>query len=117
MKLSFCSLALFGFCVAAALTPSDSFADPVARSSKERQRIVVNALQETAKHPNRTVYIISNSSITGSNIPSVTRVYRGVSTTQANRTISYADLGITGSDDVAGALYKLDPSFTHGLGR
>ncbi len=117
MKFTSCSLVLFGCCAAAVSTPSNGFADPVTRPAKDRQTVVVSAKAENAKHPNRTVYIVSNQSITGSHIPSVTRVYQGISTTQANRAITYNDLGITGTDNVAGALLKLDPSFTLGGAR
>ena len=106
-----CSLILFGVCVAAALTPSIGFADPLTRTTRKRDTTLAQAIKSTSKNQNRTVYVVSNDTPTGSNIPRVSRVYRGVAT-NASQAISYNDLGITGTDDVATALFKLDPSFT-----
>ena len=64
----------------------------------------------------RTVYYITNVPATGSHIPTVIRRYRGQNealfNSQPGARYSAADIGITGSLNVAGALNELDPAIS-----
>jgi len=76
-----------------------------------------NASRRVHNSSDREYVYISHEVPTGSHVPAVLRVYRGTLTTASAASsplVVYTrrSLDISGSDDVATALYKLDPSIT-----
>lgn len=104
------SVALFGVCAVVVVSPSSGSAAPADKLAKSDAKAVVKPVK-AARDGN--YYIVSRECATGSNIPSVYRVYRGVVTsTSLSSGRAYTDLGPAGSDNVGASLVRLDPSIT-----
>ena len=116
MKKTFAvSTAILGACIVApfagkASLPPQKTNDPAFKSTSR--------LKSTVTDDNRAVYVITHGTSTGSLIPTVYRIYRGRVTASSSRSsATYADLSLAGSESVAGALTRLDPSITTSLHR
>lgn len=83
---------------------------------KGAARAKQNAAVARAIREHRAVYFISNTTSTGSHIPQVVCHYEGRNTNlngfTNGRIYNSGDLGLTGSLNVGGALYSLDPAIS-----
>jgi hypothetical protein len=110
LKLMKTTLTMLGALACCAVF-SAAYAGEVSQSSSRRTRV----------SPDREYVYISNEVPTGSHVPAVLRVYRGTLTSASAASplavYNRRSLDISGSDDVATALYKLDPSIGTTRGR
>ena len=111
------SVALFGVCAVVVVSPSSGSAAPDDKPMKSDGKNVVKMVKTGPQ--DRIYFVHSRECATGSNIPSVYRVYHGVVTsTSSSSGRAYTDLGPAGSDNVGVSLARLDPSISlSGLGR
>ena len=118
------SLALLVFVVgslvplAVKADPAPQTAVPNTRHSRLRTHTVVSPAQKNAP---RRVYYITNTIVTGSNIPVVYRRYKGHnepidSGMRQDDILTAGGIGITGATDVSGALFAAETAVTPGAG-
>ena len=104
------SVALLSACAVVVVSPSSGNAAPPDKTTKSDAKTVVKAVKPPR---DRIYYVMSRECATGSNIPTVYRVYHGVATsTSSNSGSTYTNLGPAGSDNVGVSLMRLDPSIS-----
>lgn len=112
-KLIHCSLALFGVCAVVAAAPSTGRAVEAETAHAPSKQSSILTAKPSPGYRDRIVYVISNYAATGSNVPVVYTVYHGtVTTINSQNRATYGNLGASGSEDIAGALGRFDPSIT-----
>ncbi len=111
------SVAMLSVCAVVVVSPSSGSAAPGDKSTKTDGKTVIKSTVNASQE--RTYFVRSRECATGSFIPSVYRVYRGVATSTASSSgRAYTDLGPAGSDNVGTSLARLDPSISlSGFGR
>ncbi len=104
---------LLGVCAVVVAAPSSGQAFETKIAGTHHQKVTKVAARPGVSHRDRIVYVITNTVATGSNIPTVYRVYHNVVTTigSQNRAV-YNDPSISGANDVGEALFRLDPAIT-----
>ena len=112
-KLIHGSIALFGVCAVMAAAPSTGRAVEAETAHAPSKKSTILTAKPSPGYKDRIVYVLSNYVATGSNIPVVYVVYHGtVTTINSQNRSTYGNLGASGSEDVAGALGRFDPSIT-----
>ena len=106
-------MALLGACAVVVAAPASGRAAERGKASAPAKVPSIFDSKPSPGYRDKVVYVLSNTAATGSNVPTVYRVYHGtVNTVGSASRSAYFNLAITGSNDVAGALSRLDPAVT-----
>lgn len=112
-KLLHFSATLFGVCSVLLARPATSVAVTPGEPPVAATRASILNAKPSLGYRDRVVYVISDQAETGSHIPTVFRVYHGtiMAIGSMNRS-TYYNLRVTGQENVASALGRIDPSVT-----
>lgn len=108
------STLLFGVCAMILAVPRAGLATSPNEPQASARKASIFDSKPSPGYRDRVVYVISDLVQTGTNIPTVYRVYHGTVTPvggSANRA-TYYNLPASGSESVVTALFKIDPAIT-----